>query len=239
MKRWMLWLLLLTCLLPCAGHAEPSEASAAEKIAFYHQSTGKDMLAAYPYNAVECRSASFTVLGGNGCSIFAGLHAYQWLYGKFETVEEQTLRAQEMVALLEGKNPAVKGNGPSVAFRYARNMGAYKEENLQKTRTSISRFFDEKEGVLYLHATWPGGGHYFVAVGYTWHEINGEDTFLLHVVDSGAAGTVKQFRAYDFATFERAVPQAYELPAQEYWMPLQSGVDIFYGVWRSKEEAGQ
>lgn len=235
MKKLCLCMLVALCCVFSVAHAAEEVPSATERILFYHQDTSAAALEAYPYNAVPCKSASFSILGGNGCSIFAGLHAYQWLYGKFESIEEQTLRAQEMVSLLRGESPAVQGNGPYVSFSYAHERGAFKVIDLRKTEKSITDFFDVKRGILYLHATWEGGGHYFIAVGCTRHEIDGKDTFLLHIVDSGAAGTVKQFTAYDFATFAPAVPDETWLPAGEYWMPLQNGVEIAYGLWTKPE----
>ena len=243
MKKLCLCLLMVLCCAFSAVYAteDPSApateaiASAGERIMFYHQDMSDAAMAAYPYNAIPCKSANFSVLGGNGCSIFAGLHAYQWLYGKFESLEEQVTRAQEMVYLLRGESPAVQGNGPYVSYSYAHERGAFKVIDLRKTEKSITDFFDLKRGILYLHASWEGGGHYFIAVGYTRHEIDGKDTFLLHIVDSGAAGTVQQFTAYDFATFAPAVPDETWLPAGEYWMPLQNGVEIAYGMWTRPE----
>lgn len=235
MKKVCLCLLCLLCFLHAFAFAEEVPASAQERLLFYHQDTSEASLAAYPYNAVPCKSASFSTLGGNGCSIFAGLHAYQWLYGKFENVEEQTLRAQEIVRLLHGESPAVQGNGPYVSYAYAHEKGAFKAISLKKTPQSLTEFFDVKAGILYLHATWQGGGHYFIAVGYTHREIEGQDTFLLHIVDSGAAATVKQFIAYDFTTFAPSAPEDFPLPAGEYWMPLQKGVEISYGLWTKPE----
>ena len=230
MKKCLLMLLITALLLPLLAQAE-APVSATERILFYHQGCTDELLEKYTYNAVPCKSASFTVLGGNGCSIFAGLHAYQWLYGKFADMEEQTLHARQMVRLLNGESPAVKGNGPYVAYHYAYEQGAYKVISLKKTAESLRTFFNEKGGAVYLHASWPGGGHYFIAVGYTLQEIDGKMTFLLHIVDSGGADTVTRFTAYDFETFQRAVADPSWEPAQEYWMPLQNGVDIAYGLW--------
>ena len=233
-KACLCLLLLLSCLF-AVSHAEDTPVSAQERILFYHQDISEDSLVTWPYNAIPCKSASFSILGGNGCSIFAGLHAYQWVYGKFESMDEQMLHARNMVNLLRGESPAVQGNGPYVAYSYAHERGAFKAISLEKTQRSISDFFDRRGGALYLHASWPGGGHYFIAVGYTRREIDGKETFLLHIVDSGAAATVKQFTAYEFTTFAPAVPEDFPLPAGEYWMPVQKGVDISYGLWAKPE----
>ena len=32
-----------------------------------------------------------------------------------------------------------------------------------------------------------------------------------------------------------AVPEDFPLPAGEYWMPVQKGVDISYGLWAKPE----
>ena len=227
--RLLAALLALCCLFPALAWADPSEASAAERIMFYYQGASEEFQAAYPYNAIACKSASFDVLGGNGCSIFAGLHAYQWLYGRFESLEEQTEHAQKMVWLLRGNSPAVKGKGPSVAFSYACEQGAMKTLGLESRERSLVPFFDQKGGALYLHATWPHGGHFLIAVGYTRHEIDGKETFLLHVVDSGEGEIASQFTAYRFEDFAPAVPEE-GWKAKEYWMPLQEGQNVSYGV---------
>lgn len=238
-KRILALLLILVLSAGTLAGAKEAPASAAERIMFYHQSTAPEALERWPYNAIPCKSASFSVLGGNGCSIFAGLHAYQWLYGRFESIEEQTARAREMVALLQGASPAVKGNGPYVAYLYAHEKGgAYKAIDISRKQKEIIDFFDNKGGALYIHATWEGGGHYFIAVGYTYQEIAGKETFLLHIVDSGWGGTVEAFEAYTFETFEPAVATEENwFTAQEYWMPLQDGVNIAFGLWTRPETA--
>lgn len=237
MKRILLLLLALTLGAGTLAGAEEAPVSATERIMFYNQSTAPEALEKWPYNAIPCKSASYSILGGNGCSIFAGLHAYQWIYGKFDSVEEQTARAREMVGLLHGESPAVQGNGPYAAYLYAHEKGAYKAIDIQKKQRNIIDFFDNKGGALYIHATWEGGGHYFIAVGYTYQQIAGEETFLLHIVDSGWGGTVSAFEAYDFETFEPAAATEEDwFTAQEYWMPLQEGVEIAFGLWARPEK---
>lgn len=235
MRKICLWLLALQLFFPYVHAQQEEYLSAKERIAFYHQDTSEASLAAYPYNAIYCKSASFTILGGNGCSLYAGLHAYQWLFGKFGSLEEQTHHAQEMVKLLQGKNPASQGNGYSAAFRYAQAQGARKDADIQETEKSIAQFFDEKKGALYINSSWPGGGHFFIAVGYTHHEINGKDTFLLHIVDSNWGATVSNFKAYDFETFARAEVKNNWNTAQEFWLPLQEGINILFGLWAPPE----
>lgn len=231
MKKHLLIFLALLLSLNSAALAQEQIPSAAERIHFYHQSTEESMLSAYPYNAIPCKSASFSVLGGNGCSIFAGLHAYQWLYGRFETVEDQTRHAQQMVWLLRGESPAVQGNGPYVAYHYAYESGAKKVIGLRAKEKELISFFDEKQGILYLRSAKPGAGHFFIAVGYTHHPIDGQETFLLHIVDSGWNSTVAHFTAYEFDTFAPAQTDNAKQSAREFWMPLQEYLEVSYGLW--------
>lgn len=234
MKKALLIFLFLCLMSPCAL-AEPGEASAAQRITFYHQDISEEALSLYPYNAIPCRSASFSVLGGNGCSLYAGLHAYQWLFGPFETMEDQVLHAQRMVYLLRGESPAVQSNGPYAAYEYAYNNGARKSIQIENKENSVMAFFDEKEGVLYLHPTWPKGGHYMIAVGYTHREIEGKNTLLLHVVDSSFGEVLSLFQGYDFETFAPITLTEKRHTAQEFWMPLQEDLHISFGLWLKPE----
>jgi len=235
MKRCLLVLLILCLACPIAAVAD-EEISAADRIAFYNQDFSEEALKAYPYNAIPCKSASFNVLGGNGCSIFAGLHAYQWLFGPFQSMEEQTFHAQQMVYLLRGESPAVQSNGQYVAYQYAYENGARKSINIENKATSVMEFFDQKKGALYLHATWPQGGHYLIAVGYTHREIEGKDTLLLHVVDSSWGALLSFFKGYDFEDFSPIELIDGKHTAQEFWMPLHENLKISYGLWVKQEE---
>jgi len=204
--------------------------SAEERILFYHQGASEEALTR-PYNAIRCKSASFDVLGGNGCSLYAGLHAYQWIFGKFADMEEQTRRAGEMAALLYGENPAIQGNGAYVAHTYARERGARRTTTIKKTPASIQDFFDSQGGALYLHASWPGGGHYVIAVGCTTREIDGEDAFLLHIVDSGWGEMTRVMQGYQFNDFSPLPMEGDALPGPEYWLPLSDYIRPLFGLW--------
>lgn len=238
---WLLMLALIFCIPSGMGEEEIPPAagegplSARERILFYNQDITPEALENYPYNAIHCKSASYTVLGGNGCSLFAGLHAYQWLFGKFDSMEDQTYHAQQMVNLLYGESPAVQGNGTYVAHTYARENGARRVTDLRKTESAIKEFFDQKKGALYLHASWPHGGHYVIAVGYTYHEIDGKDTFLLHIVDSSWGAMLSILPGYAFQDFSPATVENGKHASQEYWMPLMDNVNIMFGLWVDSE----
>jgi len=237
MKKFMICLLLCSLCMPAfaqeANDVPFQEAiipSAADRILFYHQGASDEALTR-PYNAIRCKSASYDVLGGNGCSLYAGLHAYQWLFGQFEDIEEQTLRAREMTALLYGENPAVQGNGAYVAHTYARERGASRTTTVKKTAASIQDFFDAKGGALYLHAAWPGGGHYVIAVGCTTREVEGRDTLLLHIVDSGWGEMTRVMQAYQFTDFTPLPMDGDTLPGPEYWLPLNDYIRPLFGLF--------
>ena len=237
MKRFVIILLLCSLYIPALAQDTNAALlqdafipSAEDRILFYHQGASEEALTR-PYNAIRCKSASFDVLGGNGCSLYAGLHAYQWLFGKFENMEEQTLRAKEMTALLYGENPAVQGNGAYVAHTYARERGARRATAIKKTPASIQDFFDAKSGALYLHVSWPGGGHYVNAVGCTTREMDGRDTFLLHIEDSGWGEMTQVMQSYQFTDFSPLPMNGDSLPGPEYWLPLNDYVHPLFGLW--------
>ena len=238
MKRLCSLFLILFFLGSCLlGLAEDEPAagaipfpSAEDRILFYHQGASEEALTR-PYNAIRCKSASYDVLGGNGCSLYAGLHAYQWIFGKFEDMEEQTRRAREMTALLYGENPAVQGNGTYVAHTYARERGALRTTTVKTIAASIREFFDQKGGALYLHASWPHGGHYVIAVGCTMQQIAGKETFLLHIVDSGWGEMTTVLQGYHFVDFSPLPMDAATLPGPEYWLPLSENLRVLYGLW--------
>lgn len=229
-----------TILSICAGILSTAyaydEASADSRILYYNQDYHSSTFSSYPYNAIYCVSDSYTVLGGNGCSIFAGLHADQWLFGKYASVQEQTDKAQICVNYLYGANPANNDNGPNAVCRYMEEHGAVRDNSVSWTTNTetIEQFFNEKRGVLYLNVP----GHYIIAVGYTWHTINGKSTFLLHAVDSCYGATVNPtygagLNAYYIGSFEKAIVYSGEYHnGKEYWLPFnQSGISIKFGIY--------
>ena len=220
------------------------ESSADSRIMYYNQDHNQSSYYYQngTYNQIYCKSASYSVLGGNGCSIFAGLHADQWLFGRYSSVEEQTNYARQAVQYLNGSNPANGSNGPDAVFRIMKEHGAEKDWSVNNADiATIEKFFDEKHGALYLaisgqNATGQWVGHYIIAVGYTWHDINGYSTFLLHAIDSCNGATLnRQYGAnkdgYHIGDFSYFYVQDYH-KGTEYWLPYnQSGISVLYGIY--------
>lgn len=215
------------------------------KINFYHQYDQKtkerEKYTKYEdiwmkYKQKDKYGQTQATIGTTGCSLFAGLHAYQWLFGRFGSIDEQADMAKEIIKKLNGIAP-YDGAGPGAAASFCTSNGAMKI-NVKKNTKAIQEFFDVTHGALYHHVS-GGMGHYMISVGYTYHDIDGKRTFLLHAVDSSSGTTIKNAGgAYDFDTFKKLsvknnkvlnTPLKYHQGGQ-YWKEL-SGIGVSWGIY--------
>ena len=235
MKR--LWIItVLLCLLTIGIHSAYADIDATYKINIFNQSTftqkypiinGKKYnIMAYDYNSKE------TTLAKVGCGVFAYTHAIEWLTDqKFNSSEYYTVFEN---LLTQSRKPM---GGPRKAYTdYVKETYGFRTVSRDKSsyenqkKWLINHF--ENGGVLIAHVFWePEGGHWLLAVGYTFHE----GDFYIHLVDSSAHSTTHRIPSYDYRTFELKTDNT---DNDQYWVKLSSFTDNGSKDWKKYKVDG-
>lgn len=168
------------------------------------------------YNLTVYLDGKATTLQKIGCNLFTYAHAIQWLeHRNYSTKDEYLGLLSRLVKVCN--TPSATRNG---YVSYMTNTLGYTKTSITKTEAWLKSLFDQG-GCARVHIWWraygddkKGGGHYFLAIGYT--ERNGE--FLIQMLDSNPWSTVNRIECRDYSTFK--VTKDSSTGKNQYWIPL-------------------
>lgn len=165
-------------------------------------------------------------LRSSGCQIYTYAHAIQWLSGDKKTSSNGGDLLQTLIDIDNDPSDKYQGGGSAQKryHSYIVNKLEIAEPTLIPSTEAEYEAHFQNGGVVIANP----GGHYVVAVGYTYRDVTNEGNpeMLIQVVDSSMGSTIKR-RAdgsiYSFSTFKVIPQSSYKSYSQggQYWVAYE------------------
>ena len=204
--------MMMVIMLPQIASAYES----AYNVVHVYNQPNYDFYSADGYNLTVYSGGNKKTLKGYGCNLFTYAHAIQWLEHKnYSTKSEYYGLLRDLIDVCS--TPSEKRDG---YVSYMTGSRGFTKASVTKTEEGLKSLFD-KRGCIRIHIAWSkygndtsGGGHYFLAIGYT--KKNNE--FYIQMLDSNPWSTVNRIKCYDYSTF--SVTKDSSTGHCQYWIPL-------------------
>lgn len=189
LQRLITWIIVIALICVCApafAGSLSSEPSADDRIFIFDQSSSGAHCQGNSIGILHKRYPDGTTMATAGCSLYATMHAYQWVTGDKRTTSNASDLINEFLTCNGTTSLQVQDHMNNNSYtNHLKNNHNVKVETPTMTESSLAAFFG-KGGALKVYT--PNGTHFVTAIGSVVADIdgNGSSETWIHVVDSAA-----------------------------------------------------
>ena len=170
------------------------------------------------------------ILGHGGCGLYTYAHAIQWLTSNYTNESSAISLLDTLIAINSAPYDTL-----TPYDNYIQTLGVTKVSRPTNEAAIVQHF--SSGGVIILHPyNSSSGGHYCLAVGAAYGDLDGQGSKLwIHVLDSSVGSTTKRissYSAYGFVSPHGKLDPGTCYFGANYWIPIEA---YLYGFTRTSD----